>query len=61
MTPMAEHAKRSPSAISREYVPKASMTPMGFEPTTPGLRVQYSDRAELRGHVQPNRKVFLNV
>ena len=25
------------------------MAPRGFEPPTPGLRVQYSDRAELRG------------
>ncbi len=27
------------------------MAPMGFEPTTPGLRVQCSDQAELRSHL----------
>ena len=27
------------------------MAPRGFEPPTPGLRVQYSDRAELRGRI----------
>ena len=26
------------------------MAPMGFEPTTPGLKVQCSDQAELRSH-----------
>ena len=25
------------------------MAPTGFEPATPGLKVQYSNRAELRG------------
>ena len=28
---------------------KYEMAPTGFEPATPGLRVQYSNRAELRG------------
>lgn len=27
-----------------------NMAPTGFEPATPGLKVQYSNRAELRSH-----------
>ena len=28
------------------------MDPRGFEPPTPGLRVRYSDQAELRVHIK---------
>ena len=34
------------------------MAPTGFEPATPGLKVQYSNRAELRGHMI-TRKIHL--
>src|SRR3989304_1501028 len=37
------------------------MAPRGFEPPTPGLRVQYSDRAELRGHKIWSLWLFKNV
>ena len=37
------------------------MAPTGFEPATPGLKVQYSNRAELRGLVQSRNKLFLNA
>ena len=37
------------------------MAPTGFEPATPGLRVQYSDRAELRGLIYAKRKVFKKI
>ena len=30
---------------------KVNMAPMGFEPTTPGLKVQCSSQAELRSHI----------
>lgn len=34
------------------------MTPRGFEPPTPGLKVQYSDQAELRGHYKKPGKIL---
>ena len=37
------------------------MAPTGFEPATPGLRVQYSNRAELRGLKKLNSTRFKNV
>ncbi len=37
------------------------MASTGFEPATPGLRVQYSDRAELRGLVALIKETFKNV
>ncbi len=37
------------------------MAPTGFEPATPGLRVQYSDRAELRSHRKKSVRLFLNA
>ena len=30
---------------------KGRMAPTGFEPATPGLKVQCSDQAELRSHL----------
>ena len=33
---------------------KSQMAPTGFEPATPGLKVQYSNRAELRGRIVGN-------
>ena len=44
-----------------DSVSKIKMAPRGFEPPTPGLRVQYSDRAELRGLKSERNYMFLNV
>lgn len=38
------------------------MAPMGFEPTTPGLKVQCSSQAELRSHdIKIIRKYFIKL
>ena len=31
-------------------IPRLDVAPMGFEPTTPGLKVQCSNQTELRSH-----------
>ncbi len=41
--------------------PFGKMTPMGFEPTTPGLRVQCSDQAELRSHIGLIKMRFIKI